>query len=136
MEQEMGEPVVKRFAYILHKTGILPFPKVNGIPVKFRYKSPLSLSKGRADAERFIQYVQILQGIMGPDVTQLYINPKTTPYLLGEMLQVDERFLNKPKAVAQIMQQVQNKQSMAELANPAGMMPEQPQNPSQQTILQ
>jgi hypothetical protein len=136
MEQEMGEPVVKRFAYILHKTGILPYPKLNGIPVKFRYKSPLSLSKGRADAERFIQYVQILQGIMGPDVTQLYINPKTTPYLLGEMLQVDERFLNKPKAVAQIMQAVQNKQSMAELANPAGMMPEQPQNPSQQTILQ
>ena len=134
MQQEFLWPVIKRFAYILNTMGILPYPKVGGVPVIFKYKSPLQLAKGRADAERFIQYVQIMQGIMGPDATQLYINPKTTPYMLAEMLQIDERFLNKPDDLKKVMQQVQNNQSMLQLAQSSGMMPEQPQNPSQQTI--
>lgn len=134
MEQEMGWPIIKRCAFILHKMGLLPYPNVGGVPVKFKYKSPLALSKGRADVERFVQYVQVMQGIMGPDATTLYINPKSTPYMLAEMLQIDDRFLNKPAEVAKVMQAQQDKLSAAEAANPAGMMPEQPQNPSQQPI--
>lgn len=133
-QKEFFWPVIKRFAFILNSMGILPYPDVGGVPVKFNYKSPLQLARGRADAERFIQFVQIMQGIMGPDATQLYINPKTTPYLLAEQMQIDERFLNKPADVQKVMQQVQDKQNMMQLANPEGMMPEQPTNPSQQTI--
>jgi len=134
MEQEMGWPIIKRFAYILNNMGILPYPNVGKVPIKFQYKSPLALTKGRADAERFIQYVQIMQGVMGPEATQLYINPETTPYKLAKMLQVDDDFLNRPEQVKKVMQMLQDKQSMMELANPAGMMPEQPSNPSQQPI--
>jgi hypothetical protein len=76
-----------------------------------------------------------MQGIMGPDETKLYINPKTTPYMLAEMLQVDERFLNKPAEVARVAQDMQNKLSLMQMANPEGMMPEQPQNPSQQPVV-
>lgn len=136
MEQEMGWPIIKRCAYILHTMGILPYPKVGKLPIKFKYKSPLALSKGRADVERFLQFVQIMQGIMGPEATQLYINPKNTPYMLAESLQIDERYLNKPEDVAKVMQQVQNKQSVMELANSQGMMPQQPQSPSAQPIAQ
>lgn len=132
--REMIWPVTKRFAYILHTMGILPYPQVGGVPIKFKYKSPLELVKGRADAERFIQYVQIMQGIMGPDATQIYINPETTPYKLAKMLQVDDEFLNGPEQVKKVMQQLQDKASMMELANPTGSMPEAPQNPSQQAI--
>lgn len=134
MQQEFLWPVIKRFAYILNNMGLLPYPDIGGIPIIFKYKSPLALSKGRADVEKFVQYVQVMQGIMGQEATQLYINPKTTPYMLAEMLQIDERFLNKPEDVQQVMQQIQNKQSLMELANPQGEMPEQPQNPSQQPI--
>ncbi len=133
-QQEFLWPVIKRFAYILNSMGKLPYPDVGGIPIKFKYKSPLALSKGRADVERFVQYVQVMQGIMGPDASQLYINPKTTPYMLAEMLQIDERFLNKPEDIEAVMQQVQDKHSMQELANPQGSMPQQPANPSQQPI--
>jgi len=132
--QEFMWPVIKRFAYILNSMGLLPYPDIGGIPIVFKYKSPLALSKGRADVERFVQYIQVMQGIMGPEATQLYINPKTTPYMIADMLQIDERFLNKPEDVQRVMQQLQNKQSMAELANPQGNMPEPPQNPSQQPI--
>lgn len=134
MQQEFLWPVIKRFAYILNTMGILPYPDVGGVPIKFKYKSPLALAKGRADVERFTQFVQLMQGIMGPDATQLYINPKTTPYMLAEMMQVDERFLNKPDAVKKVAQQLQDKQNMMELAQSQGMMPEQPANPSQTPI--
>jgi Bacteriophage head to tail connecting protein len=134
IQQEFLWPVIKRFAYILHTMGKLPYPDVGGLPIKFKYKSPLALAKGRADVEKFVQYVQVMQGVMGPEATQLYINPKTTPYMLAELLQIDERFLNKPNQIQAVMQQVQNKQSLMEMANPQGEMPQQPPNPSQQAI--
>jgi hypothetical protein len=134
MQQEFLWPVIKRFAYILNSMGLLPYPQVGNIPIKFKYKSPLALARGRAEVEKFVQFVQVMQGIMGPEATTLYINPKTTPYMLANLMQIDERFLNKPDEVAQVMQQIQNKQSLMELANPAGSMPEQPQSPSAQPI--
>ena len=134
MQQEFLLPVVNRFAYILNKMGKLPYPKLGNIPILFKYKSPLALAKGRADVERLTQFVQLMQGIMGPDATQVYINPKTTPYMLAEMLQVDARFLNTPQQVQQVMQKVQDQQNEMMLAQSQGMMPEQPENPSQTPI--
>ncbi len=136
MQQEFLWPVIKRFAFILNSMGLLPYPKMNGIPIVFKYQSPLELAKGRAIVERFTQWVQLMQGTMGPDATQLYINPKTTPYMLAKALQVDERFLNKPDEVKKVMQQVQDQHSAMQLANSVSMTPEQPPNPSVQPITQ
>lgn len=136
MQQEFIWPAIKRFSFILNSMGILPYPEIGGIPIVFKYKSPLDLVQGRADIERFSQWVQLMQGIMGPDATQIYINPKTTPYLLAQKLQVDEQFLNKPSNVAKVMQNLQNQQSAMMLANSQGMAPQQPNNPSEQPIIQ
>jgi hypothetical protein len=134
MQQEFLWPCIKRFAYILNRMGILPYPEVGGIPIVFKYKSPLAKAKGRAEIEAFTQWVQLMQGIMGPDATQLYINPKTTPYLLAEKMQIDERFLNKQADVQRVAQQLQDKASQMELAQSQGMMPQQPENPAQGQI--
>lgn len=132
LQQEFLEPVIKRCSYILHTMGLLPRPDLNGIPIRFQYKSPLALAKGQQDIAKFTQYVQLMQGIMGADITSVYINPKTTPYLLAEALQIDPRFLNKPEDVARVMQELQNKQSMADAS---AMTPQQPQNPSEQQAM-
>ncbi len=135
MQQEFLWPVIKRFAYILNNMGLLPYPAVGGVPIIFKYKSPLALAKGMADVEKFTKFVQLMQGIMGPEATQLYINPKTTPYLLAELMQIDERFLNKPEDVAATMQRIQDQHSQMQQAQSQGMMPQQPENqPVQQTI--
>lgn len=134
LEQEFLEPVFQRFSYILHTMGILLRPNIKGMPLQFKYRSPLALAKGQEQLARFTQFVQVMQGIMGQQVSQLYINPKTTPYLLSQALQVDPRFLNKPADVAAVMQQVQNQQNAQQLAQSQGMMPQQPQNPSQTPI--
>jgi len=131
LQQEFLEPVIARFSHILHTMGLLPRPDLGGIPIRFKYKSPLALAKGQQDIARFTQYVQLMQGIMGPDVTQIYINPKTTPYLLAQDLQIDPRYLNTPDDVARVMQGVQDQQSMVDAS---AMTPQQPQNPSEQVV--
>lgn len=136
LEQEFLEPLYHRCAHILHTMGLLPKPEIKGIPIKFKYKSPLALAKGQQDVARFSQYIQIMQSIMGPEMTQVYINPKTTPYLLAQALQVDMRFINKPDDVQRVMQDLQDKQSVMELANSTASTPERPQSPSEQTISQ
>ncbi len=134
LQHEFLEPVIARFAYILHKMGKLPKPKIGNIPIIFKYKSPLQLVKGEQDVARFIHYVQVMQGVMGQQATQVYINPKTTPYLLAESLQIDARYLNSPNQVSEVMQNVQDQHNMQQMANASGMMPQQPENPSQQLI--
>lgn len=137
VEQEFLWPIIQRFAYILNKMGKLPYPQLNGLPIVFKYKSPLALVKGEQDVGRFVKYVQTMQGTMGPDATQLYINPSSTPYLIAEMLQIDQRFLNKPDEVAKVMQQVQDEYSTQKiLANSQASTPEAPPSPNEQPIVQ
>lgn len=135
LQQEFLWPVIKRFMYILHKMGKLPLPDIQGLPIIFKYRSPLALAKGQDDNARFVQYVQLMQGVMGPDATQVYINASTTPYLLAEALQIDPRFLNKPEKVQEVMQNVQNQHNEQMLAAGQGMTPDQPDNPSQQPVV-
>ena len=134
LQQECLWPIYKRFAYILNNMGILPYPRLGDTPIIFKYKSPLALVKGQQDMARFIQWVQTMQSVMGPEATQIYINPKTTPYLLAEAIQVDARFFNDPESVARVMQQVQDQHSQQMLAQSQGMMPQQPENPSSQIV--
>lgn len=132
LQQEFAWPCIKRFAYILNSMGILPYPKVGNVPIIFKYQSPLALVKGKEMVDRFIQYVQVLQGIFGPDAAQIYINPKTAPYMIAQGLQVDERLLNKPEDIQRVMQQLQNQQSAQQEAAQNPMNPQQQQFQQQQ----
>jgi hypothetical protein len=114
--------------------GKLPLPKLDGIPIKFRYVSPLALVRGQSDNARLIQAVQTMQGLYGPDATQLYLNTTTGPYMIAENLQVDPRFFNTPEQVKAVLQQVQDQHNMQQIANSQAMTPEQPENPSQQVV--
>lgn len=121
LQQEFLWPVIKRFMYILNQRGLLPYPKMKGVPIVFKYKSPLALVKGQQDLAKFIQWVQTMQGIVGPDATQVYVNMKEIPYLLAESLQIDARFLNDPQKVAEAMQNVQNQYNQQLLAGNAAI---------------
>lgn len=134
LQQEFLWPVIKRCAHILHKMGKLPYPDMDGTPIRFKYQSPLALVKGQAEVARLIQWTQTMQGIMGPEATQVYINPKTTPYLLAKALQIDPRYLNTPNNVAEVMQSLQNQHNANQAAQQGPAPPEAPPNPSEQLI--
>jgi hypothetical protein len=108
LQQEFLFPLIERVAYILEKMGLLPKPKIKGAKITFQYRSPLALAKGQEQIARFTQYVQILQGISGPQMSQIYINSGEYPWLLAELMQLDPRFLNSVEKVKETSQNMQD----------------------------
>jgi len=107
LQSEFLEPVIQRVSYILDKMGILPKPMINGKEVSFEYKSPLALAQGQQQVGVFTQFTQLLQGISGPEMTQIYLDTEEVPWLLAELMQVDERFLNSREKVAAGLEKLQ-----------------------------
>ena len=108
LQQEFLWPLIKRCAYILDKMGLLPMPKIDGKLVQFKYKSPLALAKGQQEIARFTQFIQLMQGMFGPEQTMIYVNPQTAPWVIAEQMQVDKRYLNTPDGVKKAAQMLQN----------------------------
>jgi hypothetical protein len=111
LQQEFLWPVIERCSYILDKMGLLPYPQIDRKMISFVYRSPLALAKGQEQIARFTQFFQLLQGISGPEAAQIFINPMEYPYLLADLMQIDNRLLNAPAEVAQVMQDQQNKRN-------------------------
>lgn len=125
LQQEFLWPLIDRVSYILDKMGLLPRPKIDGKIVKFKYKSPLALAKGQQEISRLTQYIQLMQGMFGPENAMIYINPKTAPYVIAEQMQIDKRYLNTPDDVAKAAQtklEHQNEVNDAAI-NPEGQEP-------------
>ena len=92
--------------HYLDKMGIVRKPQMQGVNIAFEYRSPLALAKGQQDLAILTQYIQIMQGIMGPDVTQLLINAEEAPYVAADMVQLYKRFLNTPEDIKRVAQQM------------------------------
>lgn len=108
LQQEFLEPVIERCAYILNSMGHLPYPKIDKKHLVFKYKSPLALSHGMEKVSQFTQYYQLLQGMLGAENAQIYINSAQVPWKIASLMQIEESWLNTPKAVAQVAQSMQN----------------------------
>jgi hypothetical protein len=120
LQQEFLWPLIKRVSYILDKMGLLPMPKIDGKLVQFKYKSPLALAKGQQEIGRFTNWVQLMQGMFGPQVTQLYVNPETAPWVIAEQMQVDKRYLNTPEGVKDATNQLRQQGEDAKAAMTEG----------------
>ena len=108
LQQEFLWPVIERCSYVLDKMGLLPKPDIKGAKIAFQYRSPLALAKGQEQISRFTQFFQLVQGMFGPEMAQVYINTKVTPWLLADLMQIETRFLNSPEDVQETMQNYQN----------------------------
>ncbi len=93
LQQEFLWPLIERCAYILDKTGILQKPKIDNRYIKFEYKSPLAASQGLQEVQKVQQLISVAQGIWGPEIASMYINPKTAIYKIADYLQVDPTLL-------------------------------------------
>jgi hypothetical protein len=129
LQQEFLWPVIERCSYILDKMGLLPYPQIDRKMISFVYRSPLALAKGQEQIARFTQYFQLLQGISGPEAAQIFINPMEYPYLLADLMQIDNRLLNAPAQVQQTMQAQQDKRNEMQdmMMQQGGQPPQLPQ---------
>ena len=129
LQQEFLYPLIERCMYILDKMGLLPRPQIKGAKIVFNYRSPLALAKGQEQIARFTQFYQLLQGIAGPEMAQVYVDSAKYPWMIADLMQIDSRFLNTPEGVAQAAQDMQNKmneqQQMEQEAMQQGQAPAQ-----------
>lgn len=126
LQSEFLWPVIERVAYILDKMGLLQKPRFNDKLIKFKYKSPLALAKGQQDVARLAQFVQIIQGMFGEQATMMILNMKRVPTLMAEALQIDERYLNDPEQIEQVVQELSQMKAQG-MIDENGMPPGQPQ---------
>lgn len=127
LEQEFLWPILEVTMYHLDKMGIVPKPQIDGVDISFEYRSPLSYAKGQQDLATLTQYVQVMQGIMGPDVTQLLINAEETPWLIAEWLQMDMRLLNSKQDIKEAAEKMQQQQQLMQQQQEQQGLPQQGQ---------
>lgn len=126
LQQEFLAPLINTVTNILEKRGLVRKPELNGKKIIFKYKSPLEASQGQQEIAVFTQYVQLMQGIVGPEFTNMYINPAKMPYLIAEKLQIDMELLNAPEQVVATMQSLQQQMiAQQEAAAQQGVPPEE-----------
>jgi hypothetical protein len=110
LQHEFILPTLQNCAFILNKTGLLPFPVIQGpngkAKISFKYISPLALAKGQEQVSRFTQWFQIIQGVSGPEQAQLFINSGKYPWILANLMQLDLNLLNSPEGVQSVAQQM------------------------------
>ena len=111
LQQEFLYPLIERCGFILDKMGLLPKPQIKGAKITFNYRSPLALAKGQEQIARFTQFYQLIQGIAGPEMAQIYVNAGEYPWMLADLMQIDQRFLNTPEGVQAAAQNMQNQMS-------------------------
>jgi hypothetical protein len=127
LQQEMLWPILNLIMHTLDESGILPRPKFEGVDVIFKYKSPLAQAKGLQEVSTLSQAVQVLQGILGPDVVQLFINNAKAPYKIFKAMQVDLDYLNTPDQVKAIGQQMLEAKNQMQAAQEEAMKNQPPQ---------
>jgi hypothetical protein len=94
LQQEFLERTIQRVIHILQKKGFLDKLIINDREVKIKYRSPLTISQGQQDVDTFMNYLNIMQGFVGPEMTAAYVNTvKFSPWLASK-LGVDQTLIN------------------------------------------
>lgn len=122
IQKEFLWPMIERCMDILDKAGLLRKPNIEGVQMKFNYQSAISLANAQKQISLFVQYGQIMQGMLGQTGATAFINVKEMPYYVAHLMQLDKSLINKPEDVAAAMQDMAQQQQDQQL-----MMQEQEQ---------
>ncbi len=122
LQQEFLAPTLNRIIHILQKRGLIPKVIVDGKEITIRYKSPLTQSQGQQEVQTFIQYQQIMQGIVGPENAIPYINTTKISSWLANKMGVDVSILNTEEQMQKFMREKQEEMMMMQegAANESG----------------
>jgi len=121
--------IVKRCLYILQKKNIVPQNlKFEGKQVTIEYESPIVQSQGLKKTQTFMSFLQMMQNILGQQMTLGVLNITDIPFWLAENLNVD---LSLIKGSQELQEMIQNLVQQAQLQAPSNQM-----SPAQQQQMQ
>ena len=116
LQQEFLARVVNRCTYILERRGLMEKIIVNGREIKINYKSPLTMSQGQQDVQTFVQYMQVMGQLMGPEISQMYVNTVKYPGWIGRKMGVDATLINTENEVQATLEAKQNEMQAMQVA--------------------
>lgn len=114
LQQEFMSRVIQRIIHILQAKGLLEPLMVNNQRVQIRYQSPLVVAEGQKNVQSYVEYVQVIQGIMGPDIATAIQNPIEVPAWIAEQLNINKRLLPDKQKMEQYLKQATEKQQQLE----------------------
>lgn len=103
---EFMQPLVRRIAHIYRKQGLIELPKIDGRSIRMIPLSPLLRIQDQSDVSNFVQYIQIMNGTIGPGTSTLALNRKRTVEWLNQKFGLDKSILNSESEIAQALAQV------------------------------
>ncbi len=116
LQQEFMEPVIHRIIFILEKKGLLPKIVIDGKALALRYKSPLTASQGQQDVQTFLQYQQVMQGIVGEESALLYLKPERIGAWVAGKMSLDQKLYNSEEEMKEFFENQNEKKEEEEAA--------------------
>lgn len=118
LKHELMDPLVDRLVYLNRKWGLLDMPDVDGKKVRAIPTSPLLRIQDQAEISNFVQYIQVMNGTLGPGISQAALDQVKTIEWLGLKFGIPNELNNTPQQMRQIMA------SITGAAAATGTMPE------------
>lgn len=106
---ELLPKIINRVIYILQKKGFLPNTlKVDGKIVSIKYKSPLVRGADMQKVQNLGNYVQIMNGIVGQELTAGSLNVESLPQWIADKLEVDANLVKSADVITSQLQAIAN----------------------------
>lgn len=118
LQQEFMSKVIQRFIHLLQARGLLEPLVVNGRSIQIRYQSPLVVAQGHQDVQGYVDYVQIIQTILGPEIATIIQHPVEVPSWIAEKLNINKTLLPDRQKLEQFLEEKgkqQNEMQQAEI---------------------
>lgn len=97
--------LTRRILYLLKDWGLFPDVQIDGKKVRLTYTSPLAQGQNNSDIQSFIQYMQILQQTLGPQMSIGAINVPELPTWLAEKTKVDLDIIKSSQEIQEALQE-------------------------------
>lgn len=111
MHAELVRPLIRRCVYILQKMGQLPdIPTIGGKEIDIVNVSPLAQAQHNDDVARVVRLGQVSNGLFGPQMTNLVINPEEAVSYMATKMGVPEKVIRNKVEREQLVQALQETQ--------------------------
>jgi hypothetical protein len=127
---ELQYPIIKRFAYLLEKRGVLPKIELNGEKVSVEPVSPLLRAQEQEEVIRLDRFAEMIAARFGPAIANIIIDQIKYASKLADLLGVEKDLLRDEagikKAIEQFAGLLQQGNTPTDLSAPpsgAGVVP-------------
>lgn len=132
IQVEFTEKLIKRMIFILRKKGLIPNIEVNNKEISINYRSDLGKLDDVRNVNNLVQSAQMLQQIIGPQLTVGAFKLAQLPEYIAENMGVDLDLINSPAEIQAAQQQAQEQAQQQAPQLPGAPVGGQQQPPPQQ----